>query len=64
MCSWELNREIGRQLCEDGQMPSILGCAYQRGVPVYVPAFTDSDIALGVSRRSGRKRGLAPSPAV
>ena len=50
MCSWELNREIGRRLCQQRQMPSILGCAYQRGVPVYVPAFTDSDIALGVSK--------------
>ncbi len=50
MCSWELNREIGRRLCEQGQMPSILGCAYEHGVPVYVPAFTDSDIGLSISK--------------
>ena len=50
MCSWELNREIGRRLCEHGQMPSVLGCAYRRGVPVYVPAFTDSDMGLSVSK--------------
>lgn len=49
MCSWQLNREIGKQLYEQGQMPSILGCAYLRDVPVYVPAFTDSDIGLTVS---------------
>jgi deoxyhypusine synthase len=50
MCSWELNREIGRRLFDEGQMPSVLGCAYQRGVPVYVPAFTDSDMGLSVSK--------------
>ena len=50
MCSWQLNREIGRRLFDDNQMPSILGCAYQHGVPVYVPAFTDSEMGLGVSR--------------
>jgi deoxyhypusine synthase len=50
MSSWELNREIGRRLLEQGQMPSILGCAYQRGVPVYVPALTDSEVGLSVSR--------------
>lgn len=49
MCSWELNREIGRRLHDDGQMPSILGCAYRRNVPVYVPALTDSDVGLGVA---------------
>ena len=48
-CSWRINREIGRLLVEKGQMPSILGCAYQRGVPVYVPAFTDSELGLDVS---------------
>ncbi|MBN1394885.1 MAG: deoxyhypusine synthase family protein [Pirellulales bacterium] len=49
MCSWTLNREIGRRLYDEGQMPSVLGCAYRRDVPVYVPAFTDSDMALGVA---------------
>ena len=65
MCSWELNREIGRRLYDEGQMPSILGCAYRRNVPVYVPAFTDSDIGLGVSSEflvrnnsTGRKKDL------
>jgi deoxyhypusine synthase len=57
MCSWELNREIGRRLYEEGQMPSILGCAYRKGVPVYVPAFTDSDIGLSLSKEVlGRQR--------
>ncbi len=48
-CSSQLNREIGRRLVEQGQMPSILGCAYQHGVPVYVPAFTDSELGLDLA---------------
>ena len=59
MCSWELNRAIGGRLCEQGQMPSILGCAYQRNVPVYVPAFTDSEIGLGVSRDILQRENIA-----
>jgi deoxyhypusine synthase len=48
-CSWKLNRQIGRRLFKQGQMPSVLGCAYQRKVPVYVPAFTDSELGLDVA---------------
>ena len=51
-CSWELNREIGRRLSEQNQMPSILGCAYRRGVPVYVPAMTDSELGLSVAKHA------------
>ncbi len=52
MCSWQLNREIGRRLHDEGRMPSILGCAYRREVPVYVPAFTDSDVGLSVANET------------
>jgi len=48
-CSFEVNREIGRHLAQHGQMPSILGCAYEKGVPVYTPAFTDSELGLDLS---------------
>jgi deoxyhypusine synthase len=48
-CSWKLNREIGRKLFEQGQMPSILGTAYHKDVPVFVPAFTDSELGLDVA---------------
>lgn len=48
-CSSEINRELGLYLSEQGQMPSVLGCAYMRGVPVYVPAFTDSELGLDVA---------------
>jgi deoxyhypusine synthase len=59
MCSWALNREIGRRLSDQGQMPSVLGCAYRRKVPVYVPAFTDSDLGLSVSKEV-LARGYTP----
>jgi len=65
-CSREINREIGRHLAETGQMPSILGCAYLRDVPVYVPAFTDSELGLDVATHAlatryvkGQERDLA-----
>jgi deoxyhypusine synthase len=48
-CSWRLNREIGRKLFEKGQMPSILGTAYRKEVPIFVPAFTDSELGLDVA---------------
>jgi deoxyhypusine synthase len=48
-CSSEVTRAIGRHLAEQGQMPSILGCAYQKGVPVYVPAMTDSELGLDLA---------------
>jgi deoxyhypusine synthase len=48
-CSHRFNREIGKRLYELGQMPSVLGCAYAKKVPVYVPAFTDSELGLDVA---------------
>ncbi|MFH1680225.1 MAG: deoxyhypusine synthase family protein, partial [Candidatus Eisenbacteria bacterium] len=62
-CSREFNREIGRRLVELEQMPSVLGSAYAKGVPVYVPAFTDSELGLDVAtyamKRSVEARGSA-----
>ena len=57
-CSHAINREIGRLLAEQGQMPSILGCAHEREVPVYVPAFTDCELGLDVATNAlaGRYR--------
>jgi deoxyhypusine synthase len=49
-CSRELHRAIGKRLFEAGQMPSILGCAYRREVPVYVPAYTDSELGLDLAK--------------
>ena len=46
-------------------MPSILGCAYQRNVPVYVPAFTDSELGLDVATHAlirGNREGEPEDP--
>ena len=58
-CSWRINQQIGRRLVELEQMPSILGCAFQREVPVYVPAFTDSEFGLDVATYFLAKNGSA-----
>jgi len=49
LCSWRLNRAIGRRLVEEDLTPSILGSAFRRDVPVFVPAFTDSELGLDVA---------------
>ncbi len=48
-CSSAISRAIGRRLVEKSLMPSILGCAFQNDVPVYVPAFTDSEVGLDLA---------------
>jgi len=48
-CSWQVCQQIGQHLVAQGKMPSILGCASKKGVPVYVPAFTDSELGLDVA---------------
>ncbi len=47
-CSHEITSAIGKHLAGQGLMPSILGCAWKKGVPVYIPAFTDSELGLDV----------------
>ncbi|MCA9470659.1 MAG: deoxyhypusine synthase family protein [Nitrospirales bacterium] len=44
-----LNRELGRTLDEKYEGAAILKSAYQKNVPVYIPAFTDSELGLDVS---------------
>ncbi|MBM4000193.1 MAG: deoxyhypusine synthase [Planctomycetes bacterium] len=47
--SARLCRAIGRRLSERNEGPGILRSAYERGVPVFIPAFTDSEMGLDVS---------------
>ena len=49
MCSWRLNQEIGRFLAKQKQGRGILRSAFEKGVPVFVPAFTDSELGLDVA---------------
>ena len=46
LCSHKLNRDIGKYLSENIEARGILKSAYEKGVPVFVPAFSDSEIGL------------------
>ncbi len=46
VCSWKLNRAIGEYLVKHAQGRGILKSAFQKHVPVFVPAFTDSELGL------------------
>jgi deoxyhypusine synthase len=50
MCSYKLNHAIGAHLAKrDKNERGILRSAYEKGVPVFVPAFTDSELGLDVA---------------
>ncbi|MDA1013997.1 MAG: deoxyhypusine synthase family protein [Planctomycetota bacterium] len=44
-----LCRALGKRLSERNEGPGILRSAFDRDVPVFIPAFTDSEIGLDVS---------------
>jgi deoxyhypusine synthase len=47
MCSYKLNHAIGAYLAKHAQgQRGILKSAYEKGVPVFVPAFSDSELGL------------------
>src|SRR3989344_3833925 len=54
-----LNEEIGKYLSKNFKHRGILKSAYEKGVPVYVPAFTDSELGLdlGVYNRLNLDEG-------
>jgi deoxyhypusine synthase len=47
--SARLCRAVGQRLSEMNEGPGILRSAFERGVPVFIPAFTDSEIGLDVA---------------
>jgi deoxyhypusine synthase len=57
-------RQLGKALAEMGDSPGILRSAYLHGVPVFVPAFTDSEMGLDVAtwmlRKTHAEHGNAP----
>jgi len=65
-CSRLLNEAFGHWLTEaEGDVSpvrGVLSSAWRRGVPVYVPAFTDSEIGLDFAlfNRARERQGLAP----
>src|SRR6202048_4104906 len=47
MCSYKLNHAIGQHLAKHAKdQRGILKSAYEKGVPIFVPAFTDSELGL------------------
>lgn len=46
LCSQMITRELGKTLAEEVQGEGILKSAYLKNVPVYIPAFTDSEVGL------------------
>jgi deoxyhypusine synthase len=48
---------VGKYLAEHFREPGILKSAYEKNVPVYIPAFTDSEFALDVACFLLRNRG-------
>ncbi|HUG52934.1 MAG TPA: deoxyhypusine synthase family protein [Vicinamibacteria bacterium] len=42
-------RALGKVLAKDGRGSGVLRSAYEQGVPVYVPAFTDSELGLDLA---------------
>lgn len=48
-------RALGRLLAEDPHGAGVLRSAYEHGVPVYVPAFTDSELGLDLSTWAMKK---------
>jgi len=46
VCSYKLNHVIGKHLSKTAKERGILKSAYEKGVPVFVPAFTDSELGL------------------
>ncbi len=62
-----LTRELGRTLAEQYPGPGILKSAFLKQVPVYIPAFTDSELGLDTSIWSMKSQrptqaGGAPEP--
>lgn len=62
-------REIGRYLSEITDQPGILRNAFLKGVPVYIPAFTDSELGLdmatwGVRKALDSRKAINPAEAL
>jgi deoxyhypusine synthase len=58
MCSYKLNHAIGAFLAKRSKdQRGILRSAYEQGVPVFVPAFTDSELGLDVALNNRMREG-------
>ena len=46
VCSWKIHRRIGEYLHKQGAGRGILKSAFEHNVPVFVPAFSDSELGI------------------
>jgi deoxyhypusine synthase len=58
-CSWKINRRIGEHLIKHSKGRGILKSCAEKNVPVFVPAFTDSELGIDFAlyKRLCRKEG-------
>ncbi len=63
LCSYKFTGAIGKHLSENPAGRGILRSAYEKGVPVFVPAFTDSEMGLDVALHN-RKRAKQGRPLI
>lgn len=59
VCSWKLNQKIGEHLLQHAKGRGILKTCAERNVPVFVPAFTDSELGIdfALHKRIRQKSG-------
>lgn len=62
LCSYRFTAGVGEYLSENPVGRGILRSAYEKGVPVFIPAFTDSEMGLDVAlhNRKRAKQGREP----
>ncbi len=61
VCSWKLHRKIGEYLVKNTKGRGILKSAYEHNVPVFVPAFSDSELGIDFAlNKYGRQRDSRP----
>ncbi|HEV2386760.1 MAG TPA: deoxyhypusine synthase family protein [Candidatus Acidoferrales bacterium] len=62
LCSWKMLERIGGYLDKHARGRGILKSARERGVAVYVPAFTDSELGIDLALHNrGRRRAGRPA---
>jgi deoxyhypusine synthase len=61
VCSWKLHKRVGQFLVKNTKGRGILKSAYQHNVPVFVPAFSDSELGLdfALNQYARKKEGRA-----
>jgi deoxyhypusine synthase len=61
VCSWKLHRKIGEYLKKNSPGRGILKSAYEHNVPVFVPAFSDSELGIDFAlHKIGRQQQKRP----